>query len=43
VAALFGRLGKVIEVENSSEFAAPSVVTATFGAYFKHLDTGGAI
>jgi len=39
VVALFGKLGKVIEVENSSEFDALSVVTATFATYFKYLDT----
>lgn len=39
MAALFGRLGKVIEVEDPSEFDALSVVTATFAAYFKYLDT----
>jgi pyrroline-5-carboxylate reductase len=39
VAAFFGRLGKVIEVEDSREFDALSVVTATFATYFKYLDT----
>ncbi|RWB58767.1 MAG: F420-dependent NADP oxidoreductase [Mesorhizobium sp.] len=39
VASLFGRLGKVIEVENSSEFDALSVATATYGSYFKYLET----
>jgi pyrroline-5-carboxylate reductase len=39
VAALFGRLGKVIEVENAAEFDALSVATATFATYFKYLDT----
>jgi pyrroline-5-carboxylate reductase len=39
MAALFGRLGKSIEVEDSSEFDALSVVTATYAAYFKYLDT----
>jgi pyrroline-5-carboxylate reductase len=39
MAALFGRLGKAIEVENSSEFDALSVVTATYATYFKYLDT----
>lgn len=39
MAALFGRLGKVIEVEGPSEFDALSVVTATFASYFKYLDT----
>ena len=39
MAALFERLGKVIEVENSGEFNALSVATATFATYFKYLDT----
>ena len=39
VTALFGGLGKVIEVESSSEFDALSVVTATYATYFKYLDT----
>jgi pyrroline-5-carboxylate reductase len=39
VAAFFGRLGKVIEVENPSEYEALSVATATFASYFKYLDT----
>ncbi|MCA0048307.1 NAD(P)-binding domain-containing protein [Mesorhizobium sp. B283B1A] len=39
VAKLFGRLGKVLEVENSSEFDALSVATATYGSYFKYLET----
>lgn len=39
IAELFGRLGKVIEVENSNEFNALSVVTATFATYFNYLDT----
>jgi pyrroline-5-carboxylate reductase len=38
-AALFGRLGTVIEVDDPAEFAALSVATATFAAYFKYLDT----
>lgn len=38
-AALFGRLGKVIEVENANEFDALSVATATYDSYFKYLDT----
>ncbi|BCG94708.1 pyrroline-5-carboxylate reductase [Mesorhizobium sp. 131-2-1] len=38
-AALFGRLGKVIEVENSGEFDALSVATATYASYFKYLET----
>ena len=37
--ALFGKLGKVIEVEDANEFDALSVVTATFATYFKYLDT----
>ena len=39
VAAFFGRLGGVIEVEDQSEFDALSVVTATYAGYFKYLDT----
>jgi pyrroline-5-carboxylate reductase len=39
VAAFFGRLGDVIEVEDQSEFDALSVVTATYASYFKYLDT----
>ena len=39
VTALLGGLGKVIEVESSSEFDALSVVTATYATYFKYLDT----
>lgn len=39
MATFFGRLGKVIEVENPSEFDALSIVTATFATYFKYLDT----
>ncbi len=39
VAALFGGLGKVIEVESSAEFNALSVVTATYASYFRYLDT----
>jgi pyrroline-5-carboxylate reductase len=39
MAAFFGRLGKVIAVEDSSEFDALSVVTATYATYFKYLDT----
>jgi pyrroline-5-carboxylate reductase len=39
VAALFGGLGKVFEIEEASEFNALSVVTATFATYFKYLDT----
>jgi len=37
--ALFASMGKVIEVENSAEFNALSVVTATYASYFKYLDT----
>jgi pyrroline-5-carboxylate reductase len=32
-------VGEVIEVEDSSEFDALSVVTATYATYFKYLDT----
>ena len=39
VAAFFGRLGGVIEVEDPGEFDALSVVTATYAGYFKYLDT----
>ncbi|WP_296745033.1 pyrroline-5-carboxylate reductase [Mesorhizobium sp.] len=39
VAAFFGRLGQVIEVEDPCEFDALSVVTATYASYFKYLDT----
>ena len=39
MAALFGGLGKVVEVDDSSEFDALSVVTATYATYFKYLDT----
>jgi pyrroline-5-carboxylate reductase len=39
MAALFGRLGKVIEVKDPAEFDALSVATATFASYFKYLDT----
>lgn len=39
VAAFFGTLGEVIEVENSSEFDALSVTTATFASYFQYLET----
>ncbi len=39
VAELFGRLGKVIEVEDAGEFNALGVATATFASYFKYLDT----
>ncbi|GLS34134.1 pyrroline-5-carboxylate reductase [Mesorhizobium albiziae] len=39
IAALFGKLGKVIEVEDAAEFDALSVATATFATYFKYLDT----
>ncbi|GAU85706.1 pyrroline-5-carboxylate reductase [Bosea sp. BIWAKO-01] len=39
VAALFGALGQVIEVEDPGKFDALSVVTATYASYFKYLDT----
>jgi len=39
VAAFFGRLGGVIEVEDQAEFDALTVVTATYASYFKYLDT----
>ena len=39
MAALFGSLGKAIEVESSEEFDALSVVTATYATYFKYLET----
>jgi len=39
VAALFGKMGKVIEVEDLAEFDALSVVTASFTTYFTYLDT----
>ncbi len=39
MAALFGSMGKVIEVENAGEFDALSVVTATYATYFRYLDT----
>jgi pyrroline-5-carboxylate reductase len=39
ISSLFGKLGKVIEVDNPSEFDALSVATATFATYFKYLDT----
>jgi pyrroline-5-carboxylate reductase len=38
-AALFGRLGKVVEVEKTSELNALGVVAATFATYFQYLDT----
>lgn len=38
-AEIFGRLGKVIPVDNAGEFDALSVVTATFATYFQYLDT----
>ncbi|WP_331374811.1 pyrroline-5-carboxylate reductase [Sinorhizobium chiapasense] len=38
-AALFGKLGKAIEIEEPGEFDALSVVTATYATYFKYLDT----
>ncbi|TIW71897.1 MAG: F420-dependent NADP oxidoreductase [Mesorhizobium sp.] len=37
--ALFGRLGKVIEVADAGEFDALSVATATYASYFKYLET----
>jgi pyrroline-5-carboxylate reductase len=37
-AELFGRLGKVVEVDNPSESNALGVVAATFATYFKYLD-----
>lgn len=39
MAAFFGRLGGVIEVDDVAEFDALSVVTATFATYFRHLET----
>lgn len=39
VAAFFGKLGKVIEIETAREFDALSVVTATYASYFRYLDT----
>jgi len=39
VAAFFGRLGQVIEVEDPSEFDALSIVTATYATFFKYLGT----
>lgn len=39
IAALFGPLGTVVEVDDSREFDALGVVTATFATYFKYLDT----
>lgn len=39
IAALFGGLGNVFEVDDPNEFDALSVVTATFATYFKYLDT----
>ncbi|WP_413987764.1 pyrroline-5-carboxylate reductase [Labrys okinawensis] len=39
MADFFGRLGKVIATDDADEFNALSVVTATFAAYFKYLDT----
>ncbi len=38
-AAWFGALGKVIALDDAAEFDALSVVTATFAAHFKYLDT----
>lgn len=39
MAAFFGRLGGVIEVDDVAEFDALSVVTATFATYFRNLET----
>jgi pyrroline-5-carboxylate reductase len=39
VSSLFGRLGKVIEVEDPAEFDALATATATFATYFRYLDT----
>jgi len=39
ISALFRALGKTIEVKDAAAFDALSVVTATFAAYFKYLDT----
>ena len=39
MAAFFGRMGGVIEVDDVAEFDALSVVTATFATYFRHLET----
>lgn len=39
MAAFFGGLGKVIEVETAGEFDVLSVATATYASYFKYLDT----
>lgn len=36
---IFGRLGKVIPVNDAAEFDALSVVTAAFATYFRYLDT----
>jgi pyrroline-5-carboxylate reductase len=38
-AALFGKLGTVVEVDSASELNALGVVAATFATYFKYLDT----
>jgi pyrroline-5-carboxylate reductase len=39
IAALFGSLGRVIEVGDPTEFNTLTVATATFATYFKYLDT----
>lgn len=39
LSALFGRLGKAIEVKDAATFDALSVVTATFASYFTYVDT----
>jgi len=39
MAAFFGRMGGVIEVDDPAEFDALSVVTATFATFFRHLET----
>jgi pyrroline-5-carboxylate reductase len=38
-AGFFGRLGKVVEIEDPAEFDALGVATATFATYFKYLAT----
>ncbi|HET7267040.1 MAG TPA: pyrroline-5-carboxylate reductase [Oleiagrimonas sp.] len=37
--ALFGRLGKVIEVDDAAQFDALSTATASFATYFRYIDT----
>ncbi len=39
MAAFFGKLGGVVEVETAREFDALSVVTATYASHFRYLDT----